>query len=356
MLTQKQVEEIKEHLSKAQNPLFFFDNDQDGLCSFLLLRRYIGRGKGVAIKSFPGLGLNYFRKVEELNPDYIFILDKPEVSDEFFKEVEQINLPVVWIDHHDVEVKIPKFVNYYNPLFNRKKTNEPVTALCYQVTSRKEDLWLAVVGCISDKFVPEFYSEFQKYYPDLTLDSKFKIKPGISSSAFDIFYKSQIGKIAKLLGFGLKDSITNVVRMIKFLIAVETPYEVLEEGKKNHLMHKKFSEINTRYNKLLNKALEEEKDSGRLLFFKYGGESSMSGSLSNELSHLFPKKFIVIAYLLGEKANISARGKNIKTAILKALKGLDLASGGGHEDAVGARIKAEDLEKFRKKLFELIKR
>ena len=30
MLTKKQVGEIKEHLDKAQNPLFFFDNDLDG--------------------------------------------------------------------------------------------------------------------------------------------------------------------------------------------------------------------------------------------------------------------------------------------------------------------------------------
>ena len=55
MLTENQIEEIKEHLDKAQNPLFFFDNDGDGLCSFLLLQRFIKKGKGVAIKSFPEL-------------------------------------------------------------------------------------------------------------------------------------------------------------------------------------------------------------------------------------------------------------------------------------------------------------
>ena len=36
MLTKKQKTEIKEHLEKSQNPLFFFDNDNDGLMSFLL--------------------------------------------------------------------------------------------------------------------------------------------------------------------------------------------------------------------------------------------------------------------------------------------------------------------------------
>ncbi|HUS50602.1 MAG TPA: hypothetical protein VMZ91_10585, partial [Candidatus Paceibacterota bacterium] len=64
------MEEIKEHLDKSQNPLFFFDNDVDGLCSFLLLQRYIGRGKGVPIKSFPEMTADYFRKINELNADY----------------------------------------------------------------------------------------------------------------------------------------------------------------------------------------------------------------------------------------------------------------------------------------------
>jgi single-stranded DNA-specific DHH superfamily exonuclease len=153
MLTKKQVEEIKEHLEKAQNPLFFFDNDNDGLCSFLLLQRYIGRGKGIPIKSFPELTPDYFRKIRELNADYIFILDKPVISKEFFKEVEQINVPIVWIDHHIIDKKnIPDFVNYYNPLLNNNGTTvEPTTYLCYQVSQKKRiyGLQLLVVFQIS---------------------------------------------------------------------------------------------------------------------------------------------------------------------------------------------------------------
>ena len=61
MLTEKQVKEIKEHLDKAQNPLFLFDNDQDGLCSFLILQKYIKRGKGYPIKVSPELTKDYFR-------------------------------------------------------------------------------------------------------------------------------------------------------------------------------------------------------------------------------------------------------------------------------------------------------
>jgi len=358
MLTQKQVKEIKEHLNKAQNPLFFFDNDPDGLCSFLLLQRYIRRGKGVPIKSFPELTVDYFRKINELNADYVFILDKPVVSEEFFKKIEQVNIPTVWIDHHFIDKKdIPKFVNYYNPFFNRPKTTEPVTALCYQISKKKEDLWLAIIGCISDKFIPDFYSEFEKDYPDFTIKRKnafcqnsSSIKCQISCSAFDIFYKSQIGKIARIFSFALKDKTTNVISMLKFLMKVKTPYDVLEETNKNYTMHYRFKQIDPKYQKLLKKAIAIEKKSEKILFFQYGGDLSISSDLSNELSYLFPKKIIVVIYITGIKANISVRGKKVREITLKAIRDLDDATGGGHENAVGAQIKVEDLEKFRKNM------
>lgn len=342
MLTEKQVKEIKEHLERAQNPIFFYDNDPDGFCSFLLLQRYIERGRGVAIRSFPELDANYFRKVEELNADYIFILDKPMVSPGFLKEIENVNIPVVWVDHHDVGDSqiIPEFVNYYNP-FLKDKQSEPVTYLCYQITKKKEDLWLAVIGCIFDHFFPDFYSEFKKTFPDLSIDS---------SDPFEIFYKSQIGRIARIFSFALKDSVTNVVNMQRFLTKVKTPYDVLEEGSKNYTMHSRFEQINKKYSRLIEKAVAIEKNFGKILFFQYGGDLSISSDLANELSYRFPKKIIVVVYIAGAKANISMRGKNVRNLILKAIEGLNGATGGGHEDAVGAQVKIEDLEIFRERL------
>ncbi len=342
MLSEKQIKEIKEHLDKAQNPVFFFDNDGDGLCSFLLLQRYLKRGKGVAIKSFPELVKDYFRKVDELKADYIFILDKPIVSKEFFKEAEKINIPVVWIDHHIVDKEtLPSFVHYYNPLLNKSKSAEPVTALCYQITNKKDDLWMAVIGCIGDSFVPGFYNEFEKKYPDLSVKSK---------KALDIYYGSEIGKIAKIFSFGLKDRTTNVINMIKFLMKVKTPYEVLEENSKNYTMHHRFKQIESKYQKLLSKAISIGKKQGKILFFQYGGDLSISGDLANELHYLFPDKTVVVIYIKRSKANISIRGERSRKILLEAIEGLEESSGGGHENAVGGQVRIEDLEKFRENL------
>ena len=344
MLTKKQVKEIKEHLEKAQNPIFFFDNDPDGLCSFLLLQRYIRRGKGVAIKSFPEMTAEYFKRVEEFNSDYIFILDKPIVSKEFLEEARNFNIPVIWIDHHDVKIEIPNFVHYYNTYLNRLKKNEPVTYLCYKITDKKEDLWLAVAGCVFDRYIPNFYSRFLKNYPDLGFKTK---------DAFDVLYKSQIGKIVKMFCFGLKDRTSNVVKMIRFLTEVKTPYEVLEENNKNHEMHFRFKQIQNKYEKLIEKAKTFANES-RILFFKYSGDLSISADLSNELSYLFPNKIIVVSYIQGIKANISVRGKKIRDTIIKAIHGIEGATAGGHEDALGSQMKVEYLEKFRDNIEKLV--
>src|SRR3989344_2168231 len=103
MFTPQQEKELKEHLEKAQNPVFYYDNDADGLCSYLLLRRYLGRGKGVAVKSYPDLNAQYASKAKEFNSDYVFVLDKPLLSQEFVKEIDEMQIPLVWIDHHDVK-------------------------------------------------------------------------------------------------------------------------------------------------------------------------------------------------------------------------------------------------------------
>jgi single-stranded DNA-specific DHH superfamily exonuclease len=352
MLNQKQINEIRDYLNKAQNPLFFFDNDVDGLCSFLLLQRFIGRGKGVAIKTFPDLSVDYFRKVNELNADYIFILDKPVVSKEFFAEAEKFNVPVVWIDHHQTDIKeIPNFVNYYNPLLNKEKSNEPTTYLCYKIANKKDDLWIAVTGCISDRFIPEFYTKFVKEYPDLSIN----FESGLKKDASDIYYNSPIGKLIQLFSFALKDKTTNVVTMIKFLMNSRSPYEVLEETSKNHLMHKRFREIDKKYKKLLERAKSITNDR-KLFFFKYGGDLSISSDLSNELIYRFPDKIIAVAYVLGDKANISLRGKKIRKIVLEVIKDFEDATGGGHEQAVGVKVRLEDLEKFRKRLGEIIEK
>jgi single-stranded DNA-specific DHH superfamily exonuclease len=341
MLSSKQILEIREHLEKAQNPVFFFDNDADGLCSFLLFQRFIGRGKGVSVKSNPDLSGDYFRRVKELNADYVFVLDKPGISEEFLNQIHEVNIPVVWIDHHLTEQKIPNFVFYYNPVLTSPNENIPTTRVCYEVVKNSEDIWLAVAGCIADKHVPDFFGDFLKKYPDLA---------ELAEDAFDIKYNSLIGKIVRIFEFALKDRTSSVVQMLRFLREVKSPYEVLEESNKNKSMHYRFNQIEFKYQKILDKAKEVGKSSGNLLFFSFSGDLSISSEVSNELIYRFPNKLVVVAYVDGVKANISIRGKNARKILMEILDDFENSTGGGHESAVGARIQFQDLDRFRKRI------
>jgi len=345
MLSEEQLSEIREHLERAQNPVFFFDNDIDGLMSFILLRRSINRGKGIAIKSFPGLDAGYVKRVDEFNSDCIFILDKPIVSDEFFEEVSKRNIPIVWIDHHDVEVNLDiGNVSYYNPVLSKDKSNEPVSYLSYKIVNNKEDIWLGMAGCLGDNFLPDFTDEFAKSYSELW-------KPNVAS-AFQALYETEFGKLIMILNFALKDRTSSVVSMINFLFKVKSPSDILVENDKNSSILNRYNQVNKIYEKLLERAKNVSRSPKKVIFFRYGGELSLSADLANEISYRFPGKVILVAFVKGDIVNLSIRGKiDVRKITLKAVDKISSASGGGHEHATGARVAVDDLENF-VKIFE----
>ncbi|MBS3074468.1 hypothetical protein J4447_03365 [Candidatus Pacearchaeota archaeon] len=348
MLTVDQISAIRRRLEESQNPLFLFDNDTDGLCAFLLLRRFIDRGKGFPVKSFPELKASYARKIDELNPDCLFILDKAMVSPDFLDIVRKKNIPIVWIDHHDVPVPSNlEGVEYFNPLrtLNSKhQSSEPTTYWAWLVTKRKEDMWIAMVGCLADAYLPEFSEELYFQYPDFWKQVK---------DASDGRYKTQVGKIGMIFSFGLKDRTTNVISSIKFLCSVKSPSDIFQESAKNTLLER-FSFINRKYQELISKAMNSPIENN-LLYFQYGGDMSMSADISDELFHKFSDKTIIVCYITGSKANISIRSKrDILKPATEAIKEIAGATGGGHKNAVGSSMPAEDVLRFKEKFKKLL--
>lgn len=344
MLKPEQLAEIREHLENAKNPVFFFDNDPDGLCSFLLLQRYIGRGRGVAIKSLPDMDTAYFKRVEEFKADYIFVLDKPMINPGFIEAAEKANIPLVHIDHHNVPKTNIKY--YYNTFYESGK-NEPVSYLCYKIANKKEDAWIAAIGCITDSYLPEFIEDMKKQYPEL-IDAAYK-------NAFDILYTTKFGEICQIISFGLRDKTSNVVSMMKFLMKAGSPTDLTEENPKTKSFLKRFKEINEKYQKIVKSARENV--SGELLWFTYAGDLSINQYVANELFYRYPHKVIVLAYTKSSIVNLSLRWeKDIRTATVNAIAQIEGATGGGHEHATGARVSKDKLDFFKEKLLEEIEK
>jgi single-stranded DNA-specific DHH superfamily exonuclease len=345
MLTEKEIKELREELATAKNPLFFYDDDPDGVCSFVLMYKIHREGKGIIVKSAPKLDSRLFYKVEENNPDKVFILDVPMVDQEL---VDKMKRPTFWIDHHG-----PFEVNglkYYNPRLKDPSAYIPTTRMCYQVSGDKKNLWIATVGCLSDWYLPDFIGEFAKKYPKLLPDKKTTLE--------DAVYKHPIGKLVRIFSFILKGQTSEVNKSVKILTRIESPEEILnQETAQGKFLYRRYESINEKYQALIKEAKKSVTRSKLLLFNYSENKWSFTAELANELvNSLYPKKVVLIARRKSGEYKCSLRSKtNIADPLKKALEGIE-GYGGGHENACGAVIKEECWEQFLKNLKREIKK
>lgn len=346
MLSAKQLANVRERLERSQNPVFIYDNDADGLCSYVLLRRFLGRGKGMAVRTHPDIDAGYARKAQSLGADLVVVLDCPFLGEAFVEELVKVSIPILWIDHHVVDSPhyTSSHVDVFNPALSSKSSTEPVTYWCHQLTQRKEDVWIALMGCIADHYLPSFSKGFAKEYPEFW-------KKGIRKP-FDAYFGSEIGTLAQAVGFGLKDSVSHVVYLQNFLIGCLSPQALVEELASHSSFAQKYTDIRKRYDSL--RAAAPTEVQGRLVFYQYSGTLSISSELANELVYRFPDKFIMVAYVNAGVCTMSLRGKNVKSLLEQLLPLFENSTGGGHPDAVGARIRADDLERFRESFERLV--
>ena len=339
MIPENQLKEIKAFLDKSENPLFLFDDDPDGICSFILLKKYIDRGKGVIVKSSPRLTEIYTRKIDEYSPDIVIILDKPEIEQEF---IDKVHVPIIWIDHHSPQKY--KGVHYFNPRIENKDDKTPTTYWCYKIA--KQDLWIAGVGTISDWTIPPFYKELKEKYKDLFTNKE--DEPG------EILFNTKWGKLCRLFAFLTKGKTSQVNKNMHILTQMKTPYELLNQTTpKAKYLYKQTKKTYKQYEELLEKAIKSKTKDKILLFTYPSTKNSFTGELSNELIYKFPDKIIIIGRQKEDKIRFSLRSSKvllppILEKVFKKIKGY----GGGHENACGAEINQEDLDKF----IELIKK
>lgn len=338
-LTAQQLIAFKQELDSCTRPLFFFDDDADGLCSFLLLYRSVRKGHGVVVKSLPELGPTFLKKVDDYCPDKIFVLDKPKISDEF---IDHTPAPIIMLDHHQPIANREK-IKYFNPRLNNDADNRPTSYWCYKIVS--QDLWIACVGCISDWFVPDFIGELKQNHPSITPRQK---KPQT------ILFNSKLGHICKIFSFLLKGPTKEVYEHIKILTRLKTPEELLTGSTPEaQYLLKKFERINTEYEALLS-TLKPPTDN--IVVFSYSEKSmSFTSDLSNELLYRYPTKVIIVCRERNGEMRCSIRSSQhiLPEKIQIALAGLH-GYGGGHAHACGACIAAQDFPLFLQRLKDLL--
>ncbi len=341
MLPEKELQEIRDILSKASNPFYLFDDDGDGLCAYLLLKKHYKKGKGVAIKKAGPLDLTYVKQIEEEKADLVVILDKAVVTQEF---IHAVPCKVLYIDHHPVQDL--KHVLYFNPLMHDPKSYIPTSEIVYSVV--KDNIWIATVGCLFDYKIPYFIKDFKKEYP--------KLVPKLSKDPGYFKFDTEIGKLVKIFNFSLKGNFKYGKKAIAILEKVESPYEILnqttEEGK---YLYNRYEHLNKHFESLLERAKKYAKD--KFLVFNYvADETSFSSDLATELSYRFKDKTIIIGREKGNEMKLSMRNqkKDLAKILPKALEGLD-GYGGGHPHAVGGMVPRYNFDIFIERMKKLVK-
>ncbi len=341
MLTEKQMQEIRDEIDDCERPLFFFHDDADGVCSFLQFYSHAQKGKGIVVKSTPKVDEKNINAVKNYEPDKIFILDLAMVTQDF---VDATNQKIIWIDHHDrqdIGENAIKGVKYYNPKQNGPELNTCIAKISYDIF--KEHLWLGAIGTVGDWQLPD---DMKKEINDNLADLFDKDVDTPEKALFT----TKIGELAKVINFCMKGSIKDVHKTFKVLTRINSPYELLnEESEQAKYVMKRYRKFSDSYDRLLEEGEKCFDENDGLLVFTYPGhEVSLSGELSNELLFRHPEKIIIVARHHDEKMKTSFRSaKELKVKYLleKAIVGIN-GRFGGHEYACGGMIEDTDWEVF----------
>lgn len=334
MIPDKLIQEIRDKIEKSENPIFFFDDDPDGLTSFLLLFRKYKKGHGVMVPSNKHSDEFYLRKIDEYHADLVVTLDKPVITQTL---IDQVKVPFIIIDHHPVlDVK---GVKYLNPRIYDDSDNRCTSYWSYQIANDKEDSWLAAIGIVADFFIPdkEFMKDYK--YPELIDNAK---------SPPEALFVKPIGTLVKVLASCLKGKTSEVRKCVSILRKLNNPYELLrQESKEGKFIWNRFVKINKSYESLLKKAMAIKPVKNIYVFNYETFDTSFTGQLSTEIAFRVKAKVFIIAREAKEDVRMSIRGNGMKVApiLAKALKEIS-GHGGGHDYACGASVKKEDFNKF----------
>ena len=340
MITDQEIADIRKEIKKSYNPIFFYDDDQDGLCAFLLLWRFAKKGDGYALRG--QLTEDHIEMLERRKVDLIVILDKPLLDQEM---IDKIQIPILHIDHHQPLIREGKHYHYFNPRVENDEDNRPTSYWAYKIA--EENMWIATVGIISDWFIPEFLKEFNKEYPGLL--------PDTIKSPGQALFDEKFGELARIFSFALKGKREERKTCMTALKQVESPFDILEEKTwEGKMLYRHYQKLQKQYEKLRKEAQETTAE-GKVLIFSYPStQSSFTGLIANELCYRNPTKIVIVGRVKDDSVLMSIRspGPDLPPIINEAMQGIN-GSGGGHKLACGAHVVIEDFPRFMQRFKEI---
>lgn len=339
------LQDVASRIESASRPLIYYDDDADGLASFMLCHHANSDSIGVRAARGPELDADFARKVEENQPDLVLILDKPRVDPDFFKNVQT---PTIWIDHHDPSTQQPhkwkyKHLTYINPRLHGR-TYEPVSYWVYKILGGP--LWIAATGTLAD-WDGSLLADMQKVDP--TLCNKRTVKSAL--------YNSPLGTLVRVFNFILKGSSKSIRKSTSALLKVHNPWEILHKTTpRGKFVHKHYEPVLRLYEQQRQEAMQTRVRKNVFCHIFSGLQTSLVAEVANEALITKNAAVIVVGRRVHGEIKFSMRSHqvNLPPILKKALKGVN-GYGGGHKEACGGSISESDWDEFLSQIQEAVK-
>lgn len=345
MVSELQLQNARDLLEKSQRPIYFFDDDADGTCSFLQLYKYYKKGLGIIVKDSKTVETKYFDTVKYQGADLIILLDKPMVEMAFLNIAEENGIPVIMVDHHP-PVPVTKKTLYINPMLQNPEDNRSTSYWVSRII--QEVNWLGATGSITDYTWDEpLVNEFKKLRPDL-LPPKTKNVP-------EAMNNTQIGILGMIINSNVRGKTKSAMASVKTLTRIDSPDEILEQTTApGRFIWKKYQKYKEFYDGIKS-LVKITKDP--FIYVRYANEEqTVSSALATEISSNHPEKVVIIARDIKEDVAISIRCQALDIASIASTASQGLKGRtGGHKHAIGGLFTKDDFEIFLERLKKEIK-
>ncbi len=327
------------NLNRGDRILIVFHRDADGLCSAVIAREALER-----------IGLDSDIMVSHLeNTAKLKALAKSEYTALIFLDLALDHLKggfwnaeqkALLIDHHPFHKNLnSKNVVHFNSHFF-SEGYLPASYLTYKIFSELADIkefeWISVLGTIADYGYDDCRDLLDKY---------------ISVSEKKEMFGTKYGKAA------------GMINGASFFLGFEKMADILssasgiDEFIRNRRIGRYYEKFSREIESLKKEFFEKAEKTGKVYFAHIESKiDRIQSSLLTRLSTENPEKVLIIFHKAKNNIKLSGRaqtGYDLGRIFKKAAEFAG-GSGGGHKPAAGAMIPAENIEKFRKKVAEMV--
>lgn len=368
---------VLQYAFKEEAACLLFHDDADGCCAAAIFETLLQQqtSHGFLEVSSPEnhsveLTSRLYRRLLELKPKFIISVDLA-FTDSIKKIkslLDEINAQMLIYDHHlqSKNVNWPKRCIHINP-FNFNLGNKPAACFSYAVYkhfTRKDDAcWVAACGVIADhrtEECSELIEQVKRNYPYLYPHTI------ISQHAAE---NTPLMKIAHLVNAGYQHSNHEGAKIafeaLQESLQANQPRTLLQsKTEKAKLIHRFREEVNRelrRYIDNFNSEAEHHRDL-KITFYSIKPEFNITSQIASELVDDFPDTIIaVISPETNHRLKVSLRKGVRRTTNLSLLaevtvQNLNAATGGGHQDAAGSSFRKEDLNVWKEKVLEHLRK